>query len=165
MDMIDLGLLVPVGIEDSKVDDPETIQFGVVVDAIDHSNAFDNTVGIAGILLSDPVDLEGEILVEDGVVKQKVSVLAPLYDEFGFFPNQSRSESRMFQKPIHAVFIQTFDVFRQVGAGVVDLRGHEELFVSLRGGFHTMETMIRCLHGMMVLESEEVLKYMELKST
>lgn len=127
--MVELAFAIPIGVVQTVVDDPVLPAVGVNVQAIDHADAFDQTVGVAAVLQPHQIDMVRVVFVDDRVVKDQATTGRS--DDIGFdvLPNQT---GRQFIAPQHAVdriVTESTAVFCEIRHREVGMTGAEKLAI------------------------------------
>jgi hypothetical protein len=62
----------------APVDDPVVAGLDIHVQAIDHTDAFDQAMGVAAVLFSHQLDLVGVVLVQNVVIENQTGIVVKL---------------------------------------------------------------------------------------
>ena len=96
--MIQFGLAIPARIKNAKIDHPKLIGNRVKIDAVDHTDTFDNPVLITRILPSNTLNFSGVSLFQHHIVKNDVALNPTGEKGASFLPKQSRGQFFFFEK-------------------------------------------------------------------
>lgn len=129
LNVLELGLLVSLRGEDAPVDDPVATALGVDVQAVDHADALDQSVGIAAVLPTHQLDGMGVVLVRDAVVEQQECVRIIFNGFLDLFPDDGRRYIVVLQIAVDGIMRKVRMVVGEVGLGVVGLSGNQKLTV------------------------------------
>ena len=127
--MVKFGLAITIWIEDAVVDDPVVARLGVDVEAVDQANPFDDAVGIATVLAAHQLDLGGEVLVQNRIVKNKIPIGRECYLRTHALENQSGCQSLATQISIQGIVTEMCMMISMVCQREIHLAGQQELAV------------------------------------
>ena len=127
--MIELAFAVPFGIKQTIIDDPILAALGVDIQTIDHSNAFDQSVGVATVLEPNQIDMMRVILVDDGVVEDETTIGRSHDITLDVFPNQAGRQFIPTQQSIDRIVTESATVICEIRHGEIDVTGAKKLAI------------------------------------
>ena len=130
-DMIHLAFAVFIGIEYAPVEGPKLIGLGVHVNACHHTNATNNPMRIAAILLPYRIDLLRIALVQHRIIKHHEALCARHNLILHLLPQCARWQINIPQKSVHLVVAYSGNMLGIMRQRVVPLRRQQVLAVVL----------------------------------
>ena len=125
----ELGLRVGVWRVHPPVNDPVALGLGIHIQAVDHTNAFDQAMCVTAVLQLYQLNLVRMILVGNAVIKDKKSIDVVFNDILYLFPNILRCHVIVIQVAIDRIMRKALMVIRKVGLRVIRLSGEQKLTV------------------------------------
>jgi hypothetical protein len=112
--MIELGLAVLLGREQSVVDGPILTGIGVDVQAVHQTNTFDEAVSVATVLPTYKLDMVRMVLVQDRVVKHDAAVRRGDDISLGMLPDVICRQLIALQIALHRVVADALHVIGEI---------------------------------------------------
>ena len=119
--MVELAFTVPLGVVQTVVDDPVLATLGVDVQAIDHADAFDQSVGVAAVLQPHQIDMMGMVLVDDGVIEDQTTLGRGDDIALDVFPDQTRRQLIATQHSIDCIVTESNAMFCEIRHGEIGM--------------------------------------------
>ncbi len=103
--MRELGFAITLRVKEAVVNDPVAVSFGVVINQVDDADAFDDTVRVAAVLTTHPINLKGVGFIQHRVVKEQIA-LRRLHDQvFDTLPDEGGAQALAFQITVDTVVV------------------------------------------------------------
>ena len=99
------------------------------VQAIDHSDALDQSMGIATVLQAHQIDMVRMVLVDDGVIEDQAAIGRSNQISLDVFPDQTRRQFIATQHAIDCIVAESVTVFCEIRHGEIGVTGAEELTI------------------------------------
>lgn len=131
--MDQFALAIASRIIDPIIDDPELAGGGIDVHTGDHADAFNQPMGVATVLTPHQFDVLREVLIDDRVIEDQITVVHLRDVGLHVFPDQPRGDLVARQIAINRVVAEFDTVIGKVRQGVVNLATQQVLTVIQAG--------------------------------
>jgi len=127
--VLQFALAIAVWIVDPVVDDPKLLGRGVDIDTGDYANPLDQTMGVATVLATNQFNPLREILVDDRVIEDQITLVDLHHLPLHVLPDQAGRDLVARQVAVDGIVAEVGAVFGKVGQRVVDLATQQILTV------------------------------------
>lgn len=127
--MVKLAFSVPLGVVQAVVDDPVLAAIGIDIQAIDHSNSLDQSMGVSTVLQAHQIDMMRMILVDNGVIEDQAAIGRSNQISLDVFPDQARRQFIAAQHAVDRNMTESVAVFCEMRHGEIGVTGTKELTI------------------------------------